>query len=149
MMNMTPYYTHTLRTRNNAPVRYVSPFSDEFMRSFFGDNAATTMKVDVEDLGDRYLLQTDLPGIKKDDVKLSVEDGVLTIAVEQKSEQNENEPARNYVYHERRSVSMSRSFSLEGVDEEHISAEYVDGVLHLTLPKKTEPEEKVRRIEIK
>lgn len=148
MMSMMPYYTRTLRTNAN-PNRYESPFNDEFFRSFFGGNAAPAMKVDVEDKGDSYLLLTDLPGMKKEDVKISVEDGVLTIAVEQKTETNEEDKARNYVYRERHTSSMSRSFSLEGVNEEGITAEYTDGVLHLTLPKEAETAEKVKTIEIK
>ena len=149
MMSMTPYYTRTLRTRNAAPARYTTPLGDEFFRSFFGEAAAPAMRVDVEDKGDSYLLQTDLPGMKKEDVKISVEDGVLTIAVEQKNEATEENKEHNYVFRERRSMSMSRSFSLEGVNEEGITAEYVDGVLHLTLPKETQEVQKVKNIEIK
>ena len=149
MMYMTPYAARSLRARNNAAHRSDFPFNDEFFRSFFGENAAPAMKVDVEDKGDSYLLLADLPGMKKEDVKLSVEDGVLTIAVEQKTETNEEDKDRNYVFRERRSVSMSRSFSLEGVNEEGITAEFTDGVLHLTLPKTAEPEAKARQIEIR
>ena len=143
MMNMIPYYTRTLNARN------ASPFNDEFFRAFFGESAAPAMKVDVEDKGDSYLMLTDLPGMKKEDVRISVEDGVLTIAVEQKTEKNEGDADSNFILRERRSMSMNRSFSLDGIDENGISAEYVDGVLHLTLPKETKPEEKVRQIEIK
>jgi len=149
MMSMMPYYTRTLRTGNVTPSRYESPFNDEFFRSFFGGNTAPAMKVDVEDKGDSYLLLTDLPGMKKEDVRISVGDGVLTIAVEQKEEKSEENKDRNFVYRERRTASMSRSFSLEGVNEEGITAEYVDGVLHLTLPKETQTVEKVKMIEIK
>ena len=149
MMYMTPYAARSLRARNNAAHRSDFPFNDEFFRSFFGENAAPAMKVDVEDKGDSYLLLTDLPGMNREDVRISVEDGVLTIAVEQKSETNEENQDRKYVFRERRSVNMSRSFSLEGVNEEGITAEYTDGVLHLTLPKETETAEKVKTIEIK
>ena len=149
MMYMTPYSARSLRARNNAAHRSDFPFGDDFFRAFFGENTAPAMKVDVEDKGDSYLLLTDLPGMQKEDVKISVEDGVLTIAVEQKEEKSEEKKDRNYVFRERRSMNMSRSFSLEGVNEEGITAEYADGVLHLTLPKETQPEEKVRTIEIK
>ena len=149
MMYMTPYAARSLRQRNNAAHRSDFPFGDEFFRSFFGESAVPAMKVDVEDKGDSYLLQTDLPGMKKEDVRISVEDGVLTIAVEQKEEKSEENKDRNFVYRERRTASMSRSFSLEGVNEEGITAEYVDGVLHLTLPKETQTVEKVKMIEIK
>ena len=152
MSMMTPYYTRTLRTRNAMPARSAFPFNDEFFRSFFGEAAAPAMKVDVEDKGDSYLLLTDLPGMKKEDVRISVEDGVLTIAAEQKTdekEENKENKDRNFVYRERRMASMSRSFSLEGVNEEGITAEFTDGVLHLTLPKKTQEVQKVKTIEIK
>ena len=149
MMYMTPYNTRSLRVRNNAAHRSDFPFGDEFFRAFFGENTAPGMKVDVEDKGDSYLLLTDLPGMQKENVRISVEDGVLTIAVEQKNEAKEEDKERNYVFRERRLMNMSRSFSLEGVNEEGITAEYVDGVLHLTLPKEAQPEEKVRQIEIR
>jgi len=149
MMTMMPYYTRTLRNRNAAPARYVSPFGEEFFRSFFGESAVPSMKVDVEDKGNEYLLKTDLPGVKKEEVSISIEDGMLTITVEQNAEKNEEDKEKTYLLRERRSVNMSRSFSLEGVNEEGVAAEYADGVLHLTLPKAVQPEEKVRRIEIK
>ncbi len=150
MFSMMPYYT-ARPVKARSAERYVSPFSEEFFRSFFGETSQSMLKVDVEDKGDHYLLETDLPGVKRDEVRLSVEDGVLTIAIEQNEEKSEGEEKnRSYVYHERRSMSASRSFSLEGVEEDQISAEYVDGVLHLTLPKKAEePVQGARRIEIR
>ncbi len=150
MMSMMPYYANrTLRTRSAAPARYVSPFSEDFIRSFFGESTAPSMKVDIEDKGDSYLLMTDLPGVKREDVRISVEDGILTIAAGESSVKTEEDKDRSYVCRERRSMSMSRSFSLDGVDEQGITAEYTDGVLHLTLPKVTETEPKARQIEIR
>ena len=151
MFSMMPYYTaRTMKSRENPTDRYVSPFNDDFFRSFFGNGAPASLKVDVEDQGDKYLLEADLPGVNRDDLRVSVEDGVLTISVERKEEKKEDGSNRNYIYHERRTSSMSRSFSLEGVDEAGISAEYVDGVLQLTLPKETpQPEAGARRIEIR
>lgn len=150
MFSMTPYYTtRSMKSRVNPTERYINPFSDDFFRSFFGEDAATSLKVDVEDKGDKYLMEADLPGVNRDDVHISVEDGVLTIAVERKEAKDEEDKQRNYIYHERRTSSMSRSFSLEGVNEENITAEYTDGVLHLTLPKKEARQEVgARRIEI-
>ena len=148
MMSMMPYYTVSRKPKASRSERSLSPFGDEFFRAFFGESAMTGMKVDVQDKGDSYLLEADLPGVQKENVTLSVENGVLTIAVERK-EETEEEQARSYVCRERRISSMSRSFSLEGVNEDGITAEYIDGVLHLTLPKAVQPEEKVRNIEIK
>ena len=149
MFSMLPYYTaRGMKTRNNND-SYLTPFGEDFFRAFFGDSAHAGLKVDVEDQGDKYLLQTDLPGVNRDDVRVSVEDGVLTIAVERNEEKNEEDKKRNYVCRERRMSSVSRSFSLEGVDENAISAEYTDGVLHLTLPKREPQKENgARRIEV-
>lgn len=144
MMNMIPYYTaRTLRTR---PA--VLPFADDFFRSFFAETTAPTMRVDVEDKGDSYLLTADLPGLKREDVRISVEDGVLTIAAEYNTEQTEEDKNRRYLCRERRFQSLRRSFSTEGIDEMGISAQYIDGVLHLTLPKLTEQKSGARQIEI-
>ena len=144
MMNMIPYYTaRTLRTR---PA--VLPFADDFFRSFFAETTAPTMRVDVEDKGDSYLLTADLPGLKREDVRISVEDGVLTIAAEYNTEQTEEDKNRRYICRERRTQSLRRSFSTEGIDEMGISAQYIDGVLHLTLPKLTEQKSGARQIEI-
>lgn len=150
MFSMMPYYTtRSMRSRVNPTERSLNPFNDDFFRSFFGETAPNGLRVDVEDQGDKYLLAADLPGVNREDVRISVENGVLTIAAERKEEKKEDDKERNYIYHERRMSSMSRSFSLEGVNEEGITAAYADGVLRLTLPKKApQVENGARRIEI-
>lgn len=104
------------------------------------------MRVDVKDEGDHYLLEADMPGIKKEDVSIEVNDGVLTISAQTK--QSREEKKENYVFSERRSGSFSRSFTLNGIDEEKISAACEDGVLKLTLPKLGEEVKTGRRIEV-
>ena len=150
MFSMLPYYTNNgMKTRTNRDA-FLTPFGDDFFRAFFGETPSVSLKVDVEDQGDKYLLETDLPGVNRDDVHISVDNGVLTIAVERNEEKKDEDKARNYICHERRVSNVSRSFSLEGVDENGITAEYTDGVLHLTLPKEApQPEQGARRIEIK
>ena len=139
MMSMMPYYANrTLKTRNSNPVRYASPFGEEFFRSFFGDNAVPAMKVDVEDKGSEYLLEADMPGMKKDDLKVEVHDGVLTISANYDESNDAKDDNDKYVYRERRCGSMRRSFNVEGIKEGEITAEFKDGVLSLNLPK-TEP----------
>ncbi len=164
MMSLLPYYTN----RHYTPESMLrSFFDDPFFSSFFSDRTPAVsrspqemrgmMRVDVEDTGDSYLLTTDLPGVRKEDLKISVENGVLTISAEYNTERKESTPEgdaepkveRRYIYQERRSGSMSRSFSLEGVKENDIRAEYADGVLRVTLPKNIEPKaEGARNIEI-
>lgn len=144
MTTLMPYrYNRHLSNRSND---LLNPF-DDFFRSFFGTDVSTNaMRVDVKDEGDHYLLEADMPGIKKEDVSIEVNDGVLTISAQAK--QSREEKKENYVFSERRSGSFSRSFTLNGIDEEKISAACEDGVLKLTLPKLGEEVKTGRRIEV-
>lgn len=135
------------------PYRYtrnaIDPFfNDDFFRSFFGQGREMnqSFRVDVRDEGDHFLMEAELPGMKRDQIHIDVDDGTLTISAEMKEENQREE--NNYVLSERRYGQMKRSFTLDQVDEEHISAEYTDGVLKLTLPKRNQPEITRRRIEI-
>ena len=135
------------------PYRYtrnaIDPFfKDDFFRSFFrqGREMSQSFRVDVRDEGDHFLMEAELPGMKRDQIHIDVDDGTLTISAEMKDENQREE--NNYVLSERRYGQMKRSFTLDQVDEEHISAEYTDGVLKLTLPKRNQPEITRRRIEI-
>ena len=144
MTTLMPYrYNRHLSNRSND---LLNPF-DDFFRSFFGTDVSTNaMRVDVKDEGDHYLLEADMPGIKKEDVSIEVNDGVLTISAQTK--QSREEKKENYVFSERRSGSFSRSFTLNGIDEEKISAACEDVVLKLTLPKLGEEVKTGRRIEV-
>ena len=116
-------------------------------RSFFSGKELGGFKTDIKDTGDAYVLEADLPGVKREDVNVDVNDGVLTISAEWNTEKKENRQ-HGYVINERRSGRASRSFTLENVKEDEISAEYKDGVLRLTMPKINETEKSPRRIEI-
>ena len=90
--------------------------------------------VDISETDGEYLIKAELPEVKKEDVKVSVEDGVLTIQGERRQEKEEN--GKKYHRVERSYGSFVRSFTLpESVDEGAVKAEYKDGVLNLHLPK--------------
>ena len=149
MFSIVPYrYSNNHPVRRNTEVRDpFNAFADSFFRSFWGDESASTFKVDVEDKGDHYCLEADLPGMDKDHVHVDVENGILTISAEMNEQNDKNES--NYVLHERRYGSVSRSFQLEGVEEQNITGEYKDGVLRMNLPKHVEqPKSNTRRIEL-
>lgn len=139
MFGLIPY-TNTVR-RN-----CMTPFANDFFRSFFDTGTPTGFKVDVRDEGTGYLLEAELPGIRKEDVKVTVENGVMTISAATNTE-NEQQ-TDNYVFRERRTGSMQRAFSLEGINEDGITGEYKDGVLRLTLPKIAEATPARREIAI-
>jgi len=145
MASLIPY-----RYRRNSLIRPESLMSDDFFRSFFSpffsDPFSSAFKVDVRDMGDKYLLEADLPGVKRDQIKVEVDDGVLTIRAEM--DESRNEEKDNYVMCERRYGRMQRSFNITGVDEASITAEFTDGVLKLNLPKIAEQPRSGRSIEI-
>lgn len=94
-----------------------------------------------------YHVEVDLPGIKKEDISLQVEDNVLLISGERKVKEEVKE--ENYYKIESRFGSFSRSFSLpENVDVENIHAESVDGVLEIVIPKLENQVDKVKKITI-
>ena len=121
---------------------------DEFERSVFGENGRRTpvFNTDIRDEGDHYLLEAELPGFRKEDIDLDVKDGFLTISA---SRQESGETKQGgYLCRERRSGSFSRSFNLDGIQEDGITASYNDGVLELTLPKRQEALPQSRKIAI-
>jgi HSP20 family protein len=90
--------------------------------------------VDISETDGEYLIKAELPEVKKEDVKVTVEDGVLTL--QGVRHQEKEEKGKRYHRVERSYGSFVRSFTLpESVDESGVKAEYKDGVLHLHLPK--------------
>ena len=122
--------------------------NDDFFRGFYAENSRfSRINVDVKDEKDKYVIEAEIPGAKKDDIKIDIDNGVLTLSADVGTEKNEEKG--NYVYRERRYGAVCRSFSLENIDDEKINAEYTDGILTIDLPKR-DPEKKITRsIDIK
>ena len=108
---------------------------DNFTRSFFRDSNATlpAFRTDIREEDGKYVLEAELPGFDKGDIKLDVKDGILTISAEHTDEQKAGKG--NYIRRERRFGSFSRSFDISGIDEAGITAAYRNGILELGLPK--------------
>ena len=105
--------------------------------------AFDTFKVDIQDNGNEYLIEAELPGIKKEEIGLSLKDGQLTITVTKDEDAEDKE--KNYIHRERRCVSMSRAINLTDVSTADIKAKLIDGVLRINVPKE---EKKSTDIEI-
>ena len=101
----------------------------------------------MTDTGDACKLEAELPGFKKEDIKIDVENDCLTISAERKLDNSENK--HNFVKRERFYGSYSRSFDVSGINVDGIEAAYTDGVLSLVMPKKVETVPASRRLEIK
>jgi len=95
------------------------------------------IKMDVKENNGAYTVRAEIPGVKKEDIKVDVEGNVVSISAEVKDEKEQKQGER-VIRSERYYGSMSRSFSLaHDVDEKTANAKYTDGVLELTLPKKS------------
>ena len=123
---------------------------DNFTRNFFrGSNASLpAFRTDIQDKGDHYLLEADLPGFQKEDIDLHVQDGVLTITAKHDETRENKDESGKYVCRERRTGSYARSFDVSGIREDGIGASYENGVLKLTLPKQGEQVPVSRKIAI-
>ncbi len=107
---------------------------------------AWRIPLDVRNEGDNYVVAASLPGLKADEIEVQVDEGVLSISAETKTE---NEVGKNgYLRRERRSGRFQRAIRLpETVDGEQAESRYEDGVLTITLPRVEE--KKAKQIEVK
>ena len=126
------------------------PFHDleRWERGFFGMPALASLRADIQDQGDSYLLEADMPGFKKEDIHIDIEGHDLTIRAERRAEAGEKDEQGNYIRCERSYGSFHRRFDIANVQEDAIKASYHDGVLRLTLPKKQNSQPAGRRLEI-
>lgn len=127
-----------------ANITRVDPFDDLF-RGFFVrpvdfNNAPaqpTSIKMDVKEQGDNYLVHAELPGVKKDDIHVVIDGNQVSISAETKQEKDVKDGDR-VLRSERYFGKISRSFQLaQDLDDGAASAKFNDGVLELTLPKRT------------
>lgn len=110
---------------------------DVFNTPFFQESSATVPAVNIRENENDYLLELAAPGMKKEDFHVSLKDRLLTISSESKSENTEEKD--NFSRREFSYSSFKRSFTLpESVDQDSIAANYADGLLTLTIPKREE-----------
>lgn len=120
--------------------RFNSLFDDAFFNNFLrpvsaGDKAERVPAIDIHETEQGYAIKADLPGIKKEDIHVSLENGVLTIQAESKQEEKEEKEGK-VIRQERHYGQYVRRLSVgDNVDPATIAARFEDGVLHLELPK--------------
>ena len=120
-------------------------------KALYGKNAKNMMKTDVKETDSGYEVDVDLPGFKKDEIQLELNDGYLTISAEKGLDKDEENEKKHYLRRERYAGGMSRSFYVgEGITEKDIHAKYDYGILKLSIPKeqpKAVPEKHLISIE--
>ena len=120
-------------------------FDDGFLNAFggrnplFGKHAKNMMKTDVRETDSTYEIDVDLPGFKKDEIKVDLENGYLTISAAKGLDKDEKDKQGRYIRQERYSGQCSRSFYVGDIRPEDVTASFEDGILRLTFPKAGQP----------
>ena len=133
-----------------VPRRNSFDLFDDFFKDdhFFDKKVNHLMKTDIKQKGDKYLVEVDLPGFEKENINIELKDGYLVISAHSESEQEDNET--KYIHKEKFYGECSRSFYIgDDINKEDITAEFKNGILIVTVPKKDEKQEETsRKIEI-
>lgn len=146
-----PVHARTLST-------WVDQLLNENLNRFFSDDSwgfrgidqQVNVPVNLRETDKTYEMSLVAPGLRKEDFKLNVTNDLLTVAYEQKEEQNQENKQEGWLRNEYRMQSFSRSFTLDDtVDISRITASYDNGILHLTLPKKEFAQKLSKTIEVK
>ena len=121
-------------------------FDDDFEKNFFGRrnplygrHAKNLMKTDVREVSDGYELDIDLPGFKKEEVAVDLQNGYLTVSAAKGLDKEEEEKKGRYIRHERTVGSCSRSFYVGDVRMEDVKCRFESGVLKIHFPKYDAP----------
>ncbi len=143
-----------VKWNNDKSRNAVMPGFNDIFESFFNDAfvsdrlVSRVPAVNISETPEKFHIELAAPGLNKQDFKISTERGVLTVAVEQRNEQTENN--KKYNKREFSYSSFVRSFTLpESADDSQIDAVYNDGVLKIDVAKKEEAKSVSRQIEIK
>lgn len=142
----------TTLTRFNPFSELRDPFSDDFFKGFALRpvyrlmEGEPQMRLDLSEDDKNFFVKAEIPGVNKDDIKVSVDGNQVSVSAEVRKEKEEKQGAR-LIRSERYYGSISRSFTLdENVDQSAAQAKYENGVLQLTLPKKHNGQSHVLKI---
>ena len=119
---------------------FVDSFDNEFFgkkNPLYGKHGKNMMKTDIKETDNSYEVDIDLPGFKKEEITVTLQQGYLTISTQKGIGRDEKDSEGRYIRKERYAGSMSRSFYVgDDLNNEDIKAKYEDGILRLTVPKK-------------
>ena len=147
MTGLVPFNRKNTGLRNTGFGDFYNMLDDFFSDSWSPSRSLErdTFKINVQQNDTEYLIEAELPGISKEEIKLDLNDGRLNISIQR--EEKINEEKKNYIHRESRFSSMSRSIYLEDADSNGIKAKLDNGVLNITVPRQ-ERSVKAEQIEI-
>ncbi len=124
---------------NLVPRKY---YLDDLFDNFLSVPEESNMKCDIYEKGGNYHIEMDVPGFNKQDINIECDKGYLTITAEKKEEKNDSDEEKRYIRRERTYGKYQREFYLGDVEADKVKAEFKEGTLKITVPKKTEVETK-------
>jgi len=148
MFGLTTFNRNAVQRSNNEFANFYNIIDDFFNDSFFTSRSlqSDNFKIDIKENEKDFLIEAELPGVKKEEIKLDYNEGRLLIGVQKNEEVKEEKD--NYIHRERKVTSMQRVIYLKNIQSEHIDARLEDGVLKIVAPKLAIEEHK-RQIEVK
>jgi HSP20 family protein len=145
MFDIVPFRRAGQDRRNDLfPALVRSFFDDNFLPTF--DLIQSNFRVDLKETDNEFIVEADLPGIKKEAIEVEFNNNYLQISA--KREDTVEDKSQNYVRRERHYGELKRVFHIDNVDENGINASFNDGVLRVTLPKMTKGMTGRRKIDI-
>ncbi|MBP5091428.1 MAG: Hsp20/alpha crystallin family protein [Bacilli bacterium] len=111
---------------------FFAPFFEEGQNECYGH---LDMKTDIQDVGDGYKMEVELPGFDKKDLGLNLNDGYLTISAKVNRSNNQTDKKGRYIHRERFSGTTTRTYYVGDIDEKDIKANFLNGILTVTFPK--------------
>lgn len=128
---------------NFGGILFDNMFDEMFIDPFSANKRVDkVMRTDIQEKDNQYILDMDLPGYEKEDIKAQLKDGYLTITAQKNEISEDKDEKGDYIRRERYSGKCSRSFYVgEGVKEEDIKASFNNGILQLTFPKQADKKE--------
>lgn len=149
MLGLTPFNKNQLQRQGGYDLMdFYNMFDDFFDKDFFNvrNLKNDTFKMDVKELDQSFLIEAEMPGVKKEEIQLEYQDNRLSICINRQEDINEEK--ENYIHRERRVSSMQRSIFLKDVNIDSIDAKLEDGILRIQIPK-SEPQANRVQIEVK
>ena len=145
-MNLINWRPKTVSSYHSLPNAFERMIDDNFFVNY--DNNNWTPSVDINESSDTFIINADLPGIKKSDIEVKIEENVLILNAERKIDKTSSN--KQYHFSERKSGTFSRSFKLpKSVKEEKITADFDNGVLSIIIPKAEDAIKSNRVIKVK
>jgi HSP20 family protein len=129
----------TARRSSNLPgfENFYNLMDDFFSSDLAHSPRLDTFRLDLKETENEYKIEAELPGVKKDEIRINMEEGNLTIEVTR--EDKTDDKNHNYIHRERRYQSMQRSIHLPDIDDDGVKAKLNDGVLEITVAKNKKP----------